>query len=188
MCRTILLTPGKFFESMPRGRGIAEPVFFAFSWGVLLYILSAPANYLTLFLLVSNASLFGPAASRILESASEVVESGFWSFLATMPAYAMLTLIVLLLVASVQHFLLFVVGRRSRFELTVRIAFFAIVAQALAIIPIPGLSMLAAEVYTVALWTVGFKKVYGIGTWAALFVAVVPAILVRLLSVGLGGF
>lgn len=182
--RTILLSPGKFFESMPRERGIAEPVFFAFSWGLLILVLSAPSHYLTFVLVASNAPTLGVMAPRIVEIAQETTDEGFLAFVASAPAHAIVFLTVLLVLATIQHLFLLVMGRRPRFELTMRIAFFSIVAQSLAIVPIPGLSALAAEIYTVALQAVGFKRVYRLGTAAALFVSVVPALIVQILPAG----
>jgi hypothetical protein len=185
MFRTILLRPGEFFESMPRGRGIAEPVFFAFSWGVLLMLLSAPANYLTLVVLAAKASFFGPLAAYL--GAKDWVDLGFWSYIITVPAHAMLTVMALFMVAVLQHMLLYVVGRKSNFELTLRITFFSIVAESLAIAPIPLAAMIAAEIYGVVLQVLGFRKVYDIGTLRALFIALVPPILIVLLLTSLGG-
>jgi hypothetical protein len=182
--RTILLSPGKFFESMPRERGIAEPIFFAFSWGLLILVLSAPSHYLTFTVVASNASTLGVMAPRIVEIAQERVDEGFWVFVASAPAHAIVLLTVLLVLASIQHLFLLIMGRRPRFELTMRVAFFSIVAQSLAIIPIPGLSALAAEIYTVVLQAVGFKRVYRLGTAAALFVSVGSALIVQLLQAG----
>jgi hypothetical protein len=185
MFRTILLRPREFFEAMPRGRGIAEPVFFAFSWGILLMLLSAPANYLTLKVLVWKASFFGPVTGYL--GAKELVDLGFWTFVVSVPAHTMLTIMGLFLVAAVQHVLLFALGRRSRFELTVRITFFSIAAQSLAIVPIPLAAMLAAEVYGIVLQVLGFRKVYDVGTASAVLIALLPPVLIVLLMAGLGG-
>lgn len=185
--RTILLSPARFFEHMPRDRGFGEPVFFAFAWGLFILVLSAPSKYLTLSVIASNASALGAMAPRLVEIAEATMREGFWAFVAASPAYAIVMLAALLALASIQHFFLFLMGRRSRFELTLRVAFFSVAAQALAVVPVPGLSLLAAEVYTVAVQTVGFKRIYRLSTAAAVFVALVPTIIIELIPAGLMG-
>jgi len=185
--RSIVLSPARFFERMPRERGFGEPVFFAFGWGLFILVLSAPSQYLTLLLISSEAASLEMMAPKVVEIARATIEDGFWTFLAASPAYAIFMIASFLALASMQHFLLFLLGRRSRFELTLRVAFFSIAARSLAIVPVPGLSLLAAEVYTVAVQTVGFRKVYHLRTRTALFVSAVPMLIIQLIPVGVAG-
>jgi hypothetical protein len=92
------------------------------------------------------------------------------------------------MLASMQHLLLHSMGHRPRFEVTMRVAFFSIVAQSIAIVPIPGLSLFAAEAYTVAIQTVGFKKVYRLRTTAALIVSIVPFLILKFLPACMMGW
>lgn len=162
----VILHPKQFFTNMPITGGLGRPLLFGLIWGSLAIITAGILN-----ILLQGAGVAPPAVGPEVPPKA-VMATTYIILIVLAPV---LVTIGLFVGAGIYHVSVLIFGGRKGFQATFRVLCYANSISIFNLIPILGPIFVTA--YSVILFCLGFKRAHGIGTVKAVFVALLPMIL-----------
>jgi hypothetical protein len=170
--REVLARPAEFFQRMPSGLGLREPVLFALAVGVVVAVLQG-----------LWAIVLGDLPARVMPVLGVPDAPLMWS--GRLIGVPLLAVGMAFVRAAVFHGLLVATGgNKLGFEATFRVVAYARATWLLAIVPFCGGAI--AAVWELAVSVVGLVRSHECEPWQALVAVLAPAVLLLLLAGGWG--
>lgn len=177
----VLLSPAEFFHRMPTQVGMAQPLLFAVSIGVV-------AAFFSWMWALSGSSL----QVLVEDDISDAMSSSLWGFVAFLFSPVTIAVLVLVKAAIIHVVLMLVGGNRLGFEATFRVSAYTEATAILALVPFCG--SLVGALWSLAVTIIGLYSIHETDPWKAVVAVLAPMILclmatggsIILLALGLG--